>query len=125
GCPANVNLNTAALHPPELRECLPECRNEGLSFPVSFCISHQHADAPHPLALLRARRQRPRGCRAADERDERPALHSITSSASASTLGGISRPSAFAVLRLITNSNLVDWMTGRSVGLAPWRILPT
>jgi hypothetical protein len=33
--------------------------------------------------------------------------HSITSSASASTVWGISKPSAFAVLRLTTNSNLV------------------
>jgi hypothetical protein len=32
---------------------------------------HEHADAPHPLArLLRARRERPRGSRAAEERDE-------------------------------------------------------
>jgi hypothetical protein len=31
---------------------------------------HEHADAPHPLALLRARRERPRGCRAAEKRDE-------------------------------------------------------
>src|SRR5258707_1799191 len=33
--------------------------------------------------------------------------YSITSSAMASTLGGTSRPSAFAVLRLMTSSNLV------------------
>src|SRR5262249_20827947 len=60
--------------------------------------------------LLRARRQRPRG-RAAEQRDEIAALHrcnhSITSSARASSVGGISRPSARAVLRLITSSNLV------------------
>ena len=34
--------------------------------------------------------------------------YSITSSATASNDGGTSRPSALAVLRLITNSNLVD-----------------
>src|SRR5262249_26250481 len=34
--------------------------------------------------------------------------HSITSSARASSVGGTSRPRAFAVLRLMTNSNLVD-----------------
>ena len=33
--------------------------------------------------------------------------HSITSSARASSIAGISRPSAFAVLRLILSSNLV------------------
>jgi hypothetical protein len=32
-------------------------------------------------------------------------------------------PSAFAVLRLITSSNLVDCWTGRSPGLPPLRIL--
>jgi hypothetical protein len=46
----------------------------------------------------------------------------ITSSARASTDGGIVRPSVFAVLRLITNSNLVGCSTGRSAGLAPLRI---
>jgi hypothetical protein len=34
-------------------------------------------------------------------------FHSITSSASASSVGGMSRPSVLAVLRLSTNSNLV------------------
>jgi hypothetical protein len=42
--------------------------------------------------------------------------HSITSSARASSLSGTSRPSAFAVLRLITNSNFVDCWTGKSAG---------
>src|SRR6516164_4986161 len=51
--------------------------------------------------LLRARRERPRGGRGADERDEVPSFHSITSSARASSVGGTSRPSALAVLRLI------------------------
>jgi hypothetical protein len=38
---------------------------------------HEHADAPHAVALLRVRRQRPRR-RAAEERDERaPSNHSI------------------------------------------------
>src|SRR5262249_32170026 len=71
--------------------------------------------------LLRARRERPRR-RAAEQRDERATLHSITSSARASNCGGTGRPSARAVCRLMTNSNLVDWMTGRSAGFAPLRI---
>src|SRR5262249_61859355 len=36
---------------------------------------------------------------------------------------GMLRPSAFAVLRLITSSNLVDCNTGRSEGFAPLRNL--
>src|SRR5262245_37937779 len=51
--------------------------------------------------------------------------HSITSSARAMTAGGTVRPSARAVTRLITRSNLVGCSTGRSGGLAPRRILST
>ena len=51
--------------------------------------------------------------------------YSITSSASASSVGGTARPSAFAVLRLITNSNLVGCITGKSAGLSPLRMRPT
>jgi hypothetical protein len=40
----------------------------------------EHTNATHALALLRARRERPRGC-AADKRDELASPHSITSSA--------------------------------------------
>src|SRR5262249_52190542 len=52
------------------------------------------------------------------------AHHSITSSARASSVDGISRPIARAVGKLMTNSNLVDRIIGRSAGLAPLRILP-
>src|SRR6266851_5081161 len=51
--------------------------------------------------------------------------HSITRSARDRMDGGIVRPSAFAVLRLMTNSNLVGCSMGRSPGLAPLRILST
>src|ERR1700756_865523 len=50
--------------------------------------------------------------------------HSITSSASASNLSGISRPSALAVLTLITSSNFVGNTTGRSPGFSPLRMRP-
>ena len=52
---------------------------------------HQHAHAWYLACsanrLLRARRQRPRGCRAAQERDELAPPHSMTSSARASSIG--------------------------------------
>src|SRR5678815_1353323 len=51
--------------------------------------------------------------------------HSITSSALACNVNGTVRPSVFAVLRLITSSNLDGCCTGRSAGLAPLRILST
>jgi hypothetical protein len=53
------------------------------------------------------------------------ALHSITSSAVASSLSGMVRPSAFAVLRLTTNSNLVACCTGISAGFSPFSMRPT
>src|SRR6476619_933388 len=95
----------------------------GLSFRIVRRYVHKHADPPHSLALLRARRDRPSG-RTAEQGDELAASHSITSSARASSVGGTSRPSALAVLRLTTRSNLVGCMTGRSVGLSPLRMRP-
>src|SRR5262249_49584287 len=75
--------------------------------------------------LLCPRRERPRS-RAAEERDERAASHhSITSSARAGTVVGISRPSAFAVLRLTTNSYFVGACTGKSAGFSPLRMRST
>ena len=61
----------------------------------------QEPDGRQLRRLLRARRERPRRRRAAEQRDELAPLHSITSSARASSVGGTSRPSALAVLRLI------------------------
>jgi hypothetical protein len=84
-----------------------------------------HGYAPNPTGLLRPRRRRPPKRRAAEERDELPALHSITSSARASRVGGTSKPSALAVLRLISNSSFVDCSIGNSPGLAPLKILST
>src|SRR5262249_54732491 len=66
----------------------------------------RESDGPQLARLLRARRKRPRRRRAAQQRDERAALHSITSSARASSVGGTSRPSARAVFRLMTSWNL-------------------
>src|SRR5262249_48070825 len=80
-----------------------------------------------PVSLARclpARRERPRR-RAAEQRDELAALHSITSSARARSVGGTSRPNDLAALRLMINSNRVACSMGRSAGFAPLRILST
>jgi hypothetical protein len=53
----------------------------------------QHADPPHAFGLLRRCPKRPRRRRAAKQRDELAPSHSITSSAMANSVGGISRPS--------------------------------
>jgi hypothetical protein len=50
--------------------------------------------------------------------------YSITSSAVANNVGGTLRPSIRAVEALMTNSNFVDCTTGRSAGLAPFRMRP-
>src|SRR5262249_53913788 len=94
------------------------------------CLGTQVADGRRLSRLLRPRRQRPRGSRGATkEREEGTAMHglarhSITSSAMARMPGGTARPSAFTVLRLITNSNFVGSMTGRSAGFSPLRMRP-
>src|SRR5262249_52560414 len=121
--PAVLDLDVVPDSPAQLLQSLQECRVAGLRLRIVRGVRHEHADAPHPLALLRPRRERPRGC-ASKQPDERAALHSITSSARASSLSGIWRPSALAVLRLITNANLMDCITGRSAGFSPLRIRP-
>ena len=50
--------------------------------------------------------------------------HSITTSATATSVGGRVRPSALAVLRLMTSSIFVDCCTGKSAGFSPLRIRP-
>ena len=62
---------------------------------------------------------------AAEQRDEIAALHSITSSARASSVGDTSRPNALAVLRLMTSSYLVGACTGKSPGFSPLRMRST
>src|SRR5262245_28877510 len=75
--------------------------------------------------LRRAAHTKRHGERSAEQRDELASLHSITSSASDSRLWEILIPSAFAVLRLMTDSNLLGSVSGRSPGLAPLRICPS
>src|SRR5262249_2338484 len=85
----------------------------------------QQADERLTCRLLRASRERPRDRPATEQRDEIASIHSITSSARASTVAGTSRPSALAVLRLITSSYLVGACTGRSAGFSPLRMRST
>jgi len=64
-------------------------------------------------------------CHSEAGRVGRARAYSMSWSARPSTDGGIVSPSSFAVLRLITSSNLVGCWTGRSAGFAPLRILST
>src|SRR6516165_7281755 len=118
-----VHPHVAAIGPTQAREGLRERREHSLRHGIVFVERHEHADAPHAVALLRARRER--ACRrATEERDELAAIHSMTSSAMARSCGGTSMPSSVAVPRLMTSSNFTACWTGSSVGLAPLRMLP-
>jgi hypothetical protein len=79
-----------------------------LQQPVLFLESVSRRD--HESRLMHRSKQRP---------------YSITSSARTSTVAGTSRPSALAVLRLMTSSYLVGACTGRSAGFSPLRMRST
>ena len=89
----------------QVRKCLRERREASLLHGIVF-FAHEHADAPHAVALLRSCRERP-DRRAPEPRYERPASHWITSSAVANSVSGMVRPSVLAVFRLMTSSYLI------------------
>src|SRR5262245_12954672 len=124
--PAIVDADILPIRPTELLHGLDESPYSVLRFRVVYGPRCEHADAPNSLRLLRRCRQRPYRRCAAEQRDElAPSDHSITSSATASSPGGKTRPSAFAVVRLTMSSNLVGCSTGRLAGFAPRSILST
>src|SRR5262245_49495218 len=121
--PAIVDAHVAAVGPAQPLQRVEERCNAHLTFAISLWVDDQHADAPRPLRLLRARRDRP-SRRAAEQRDEVAAPHhSITSSARCSRNQGRLSSSFFAVAALMTNRYLEASSTGRSPGLPPLRIL--
>src|SRR5215471_18070642 len=119
--PVIVRPDVACFRPTQVLQRLAERRNARLCLRIALGKAHQHADPPHPLALLRARRERPRS-RRAEQRDELAPLHSSTSSARCSSSAGTSSPSAFAVFRLTTSSYLTGAWTGSSLGFSPRRM---
>src|SRR5215510_100380 len=76
--PANLNRDVATFHPTEFAQPLHEC-GEPLALDQGRGGA-QESDGRQLVGLLRMRRERPRR-RAAEQRDERAPLHSITSSA--------------------------------------------
>src|SRR5262249_51823222 len=121
--PTIVDPHVTTDGPAKFLQPLNKRRKPRLGFRIVGSHIHEHADTPHPLGLLGAGREWPRR-RAAEQRDElAPPHHSMTSSARASSVGGMARPSALAVLRLIISSYLDACSTGRSAGLTPFRIL--
>ena len=86
--------------------------NQSKDCPIARGTRASHIGRSVGSAAGRVREHTTAG-RAAEQRDELAPLHSITSSARASSAGGTSRPSAAAVLRLITSWYLVGACTGR------------
>src|SRR5262249_32839260 len=118
--PAILDRDIATIDPAKLAQSLH--KRGGPFASGQTCALAQEADGRQLPRLLRPRRERPRR-RAAEHRDELAAPdHSITSSASNCKELGTSMPSALAVCRLMTSSNLVDCKTGRSAGFVPLRI---
>ena len=78
-------------------------------------------DLPRLLPLGGERRGEEAASQSPEERA--PVHHSMTWSARCRSDGGIVRPRALAVLRLMTNSNFIGCSTGRSTGFAPFKIL--
>src|SRR5215813_8114541 len=72
--PASAELQIASLHlrATEMR-AIPPTLKVSLSFGRSR--AHDHADASHPLGLLRARRERPRSRRSTEQRYELASPH--------------------------------------------------
>ena len=63
--PTKVHPRVATLGPTQGRKRLNEHRDPRLPVGIVFVAQREHADAPHTVPLLRARRERPRR-RAAD-----------------------------------------------------------
>src|SRR5215468_1578353 len=121
---ASLDHEVTALNKADIGKSLPHT-SQCLSI-RTFRSDPKIANA-YPLIRLGKRHAKRRGlrpcrCCAAEQRDEVAPLHSITSSARASSVGGTSRPSAFAAWRLMTSSNLLDCTTGRSAGLVPFKM---
>jgi hypothetical protein len=120
--PAILDRDRAILDPAEFAQAL---HKSGSPFAGGQTRAlAQKPDGRQLTRLLRAGRERPYGRRAAEQRDELAALHSITSSARPDNGSGIVSPSVLAVLRLMTSSIFTTCWTGRSAGSAPLRILP-
>src|SRR5262249_19195001 len=114
-CPAGENPPTVAVSPAGLLKPLDKGHDARLSFRLVRGQIHQHANATHPLRLLRARGKRPRRerprHRTTGQRDELAALHSITSSARSRNDSGIVRPTTLPALTFTTKSTFAPRST--------------
>ena len=117
--PAIFDLDVLAFDKSCLAEAAPECGGQGGK---GLGRGETKIADDRQRLLLRADGERPRGRRAANERDELASPHSITSSARDAKAGDIDKPIAFAALRFITIWYFVGAWIGRSLGFSPLRI---
>ena len=73
----------------------------GLRQWVIFGEAHKHTDTRHALTVLRARRERPRGRRAAKQRDELAALYPNHVNSQGLTLSGCALKRTLAALTIL------------------------
>ena len=131
----NVDHDLRSILQPNVRieEVLPGSINykgSRLAWVRRNALTHRQSRrvSANPSGALRPAAIAPWGyCGARATRDEQFAavVHSITFSALIRSDCGILRPSAFAVLPLMNNSNIVGCSTGKSPGFAPLKILST
>src|SRR5262245_32582478 len=129
GAPANVDLDIGANRPAGLLEALQEGSQARLCFRFSGGGVHEYTDPSQIPLELGIRGCRHRRSHAYRQSEKFPPSHchlnySITSSARPASGCGTLMPSAFAVLRLMIISTLLDCTTGKLTGFSPLRILP-
>jgi hypothetical protein len=73
--PTGVHPHVATIGPTQVHKRLSERGVATLRLGIVFVAPHEHADPPHPLALLRPRRKRPRRRRATEEGNELASSH--------------------------------------------------
>ena len=80
GRPAIIDTEVATVRPAQIRERVAEGRDARLSLRIALGHPHQHADAPHAVARLRAGDERPKTRTrrsAAEQRYEVAPSHSV------------------------------------------------
>src|SRR4030095_11742931 len=119
---AHFETNAFALSPTALAQALFE-RLEDLSAPGRSRSGNEHTYCQRALRGLHGPSAERHGEHGSEASDEAPTLHSITWSARCSSDCGMVRPRALADFRLITSSSFVGCSIGRSLGLAPVRLV--
>src|SRR5262249_10416240 len=101
------------------------CRSAPAKFSIEWLLSSRYCHIPYDktareaIPFMRSIQFNPNTICSFDD------AYRMIVVARANRSGGIVRPMCFAVCRLITNSNFAGCWTGRSAGLAPFRILST